>query len=162
MAEAVPNALESSPESGRPFGSLKEGVHVFPLHIYYEDTDAAGLVYFANYLKFTERARTDMLRMLGIGHTDLWKSQGVGFAVVHCEAQFLAPARLDDQLEVHTRFVELRGASLSAVQTVCRQGVDLVRVRTRLACIEQGGRAKRLPAALRTSLEPLCHAEPMA
>ena len=162
MVEARSDILESQPEGARPFGSFKGGLHVFPLHIYYEDTDAAGLVYFANYLKFTERARTDMLRMLGIGHADLRNAQGIGFAVVRCEAQFLAPARLDDRLEVYTQFTELRGASLSAIQVVRRDRTDLVRVRTRLACIEQGGRAKRLPAALRLSLEPFCHAEPIA
>jgi acyl-CoA thioester hydrolase len=162
MVEVLSKAPELYREGESPFGSFEGKTHVFPLRIYYEDTDAAGLVYFANYLKFTERARTDMLRMLGIGQRDLWNDQGIGFAVVRCDAQFLAPARLDDRLDVHTRVIELRGASLSALQVVRRDRTDLVRVRTRLACIEQGGRAKRLPALVRSSLEPFCQAEPIA
>ena len=81
---------------GEGFG---DGVHHHPLRVYYEDTDAGGVVYYANYLKFAERARTEMLRDLGIDHSELMDNEGVAFAVRHCTMDFLAPARLDDVLD---------------------------------------------------------------
>src|SRR5215469_16865116 len=74
--------------------------HTLPLRVYYEDTDAAGMVYHANYLKFAERGRSEMLRSLGFPHRKLGAEHGVGFAVRRCAIEYIAPARLEDDLTV--------------------------------------------------------------
>jgi acyl-CoA thioester hydrolase len=136
-------------------GERKDGVHVFVLRVYFEDTDATGIVYNANYLKFAERARTEMLRGLGVEHSRMIGEEGRAFAVRRCTAEFLKPARLDDLLEVHTRLLTVCGASFDLVQDIKRQGVNLVTLRFGLACITVSGRATRLPPALRTTLANL-------
>ncbi len=132
-----------------------KGVHVFSVRVYFEDTDATGIVYNSNYLKFAERARTEMLRELGAEHSQMIDGEGRAFAVRRCAAEFMKPARLDDLLEVHTRLKALRGASLDLTQDIKRQGVDLVALDFRLACMSMAGRATRIPPALRASLENL-------
>ena len=132
-----------------------DGVHVFSMRVYYEDTDAAGIVYYANYLKFAERARTEMLRALGTNQSRLSAEDGIAFTVRQCIADFLKPARLDDRLEVHTRVTEVGGASLSADQAVRGEAGELVRLGVRLACTNTSGRPARLPKALRASLQDL-------
>ena len=136
-----------------PPGVFDGAAHVFPLRVYYEDTDAAGIVYYANYLRFAERARTEMMRSLGLNHSGMMAEEGVVFAVRHCTADFLAPARLDDWLEVVTRITGLRGASLGMEQWVRRDGADLVRMSLKLACMTLAGRPSRIPATLRAHLE---------
>ena len=123
--------------------------HVFPLRVYYEDTDAGGIVYYANYLRFAERARTEYLRAVGADHQSLLAKDDVAFTVRQCNVDYLRPAFLDDPLEVHTRFTDVRGASLHAEQVVRRDGDELVRLLVRLACVGSDGRPKRLPKALR-------------
>ena len=135
-----------------PSGAMDGGVHVYPLRVYYDDTDAAGIVYYANYLRMAERARTEMLRMIGADHTGLARDDGISIAVRRCEVDYLEPARLDDELCVRTRITALGGASMWAEQIVRRAGADLARLTVRLACIGPGGRAARFPAALRTAL----------
>ncbi len=136
-------------------------VHVFPLRVYYEDTDAAGIVYYANYLRFAERARTEMLRELGTEQSRLMHDQGIGFTVRRCEVDYLSPARLDDRLEVRTRLLAAKGASLAALQVVSRIGEngpdELARLSVQLACINQAGRPRRLPDGLRRKLGPFVH-----
>ncbi|MBI2979043.1 MAG: tol-pal system-associated acyl-CoA thioesterase [Rhodospirillales bacterium] len=129
------------------------GVHVFPVRVYYEDTDAAGVVYYANYLRFAERARTEMLRGLGGGSRELMETQGLAFAVRRCSMEFMKPAWLDDLLEVETRLTDIGGASLVAVQRVKRQSTELVRMEMTLACLSTAGKPARLPPALRTRLK---------
>jgi acyl-CoA thioester hydrolase len=119
--------------------------HRYPVRVYYEDTDAAGIVYYANYLKFAERARTEMLRELGIGHRAMLEAQGVAFAVRRCNVDYMAPARLDDMLEVRTRITGLRGAAIEAEQIVARDNDQLVRLNVMLVCIGPGGNARRIP-----------------
>jgi len=136
-------------------GRIEHGLHVLPLRVYWEDTDAAGIVYYANYLKFTERARTDMLRLLGINQSALLADEGLAFAVRECVLEYLKPARLDDEIEVHSRITELGGVRLGADQAVKRDGLDLVRSRVRLACIDMTGRPRRLPTSVREALAPL-------
>ncbi len=131
--------------------------HVCPVRVYYEDTDAEGIVYYANYLKFAERGRTEMLRAAGIAHPTLWANHGVGFAVRNMTADYLKPAKLDDVLAVHSRLINLRGASMSAEQIVRRADEDLVRLTVRLACIDRNGRPKRLPDLFRTALDSYRH-----
>ena len=138
-------------------GRFAEGVHVFPVRIYYEDTDAGGVVYYANYLRFAERARTEMLRALGVEGARLADTDGVAFAVRHCAADFVRPARLDDLLEVRTRLLGVGGASLRAEQTVFRGAEPLVRLELKLACTGRSGRTARMPKDLRSSLEGICN-----
>lgn len=139
----------SAPGAGRLAG---EG-HILPLRVYYEDTDVSGFVYYANYLKFIERGRTDFLRLAGVNHSTLWNEHGLALTIRHCEIDYLAPARLDDEIEVHTRLTGLRGASLEAEQVVKRDSTELARGRVRIACIGRTGRAARLPAEIRDQLK---------
>lgn len=132
-------------------------VHICPVRVYYEDTDSEGIVYYANYLKFAERGRTEMLRTAGIVHPTLWETHGVGFAVRSMTADYLKPARLDDALTVHSRLLSLHGASMSAEQVVKRDGEELVRLTVRLACIDREGKPARLPEPLRAALGPYTH-----
>lgn len=139
-----------------------EGVrHVYPVRVYYEDTDAAGIVYHANYLRFAERARTEMMRCLGTEHRSLMQSDGVAFAVCSLDTEFYQPARLDDPLSVETRVDEVGGASMRLTQTVIGpagesgEPIMLVQMAVRLACIDGGLRPARLPAAVRTALREL-------
>lgn len=134
------------PSASRAAASAVE--HVFPFRVYYEDTDAAGIVYYANYLKFAERARTEMLRARGFDHRQLDAKDGVVFAVRACSADYLLPARLDDALEVHTRVTHVGGATLDADQDITRDDAVLTRLKIRLACINRAGRPARIPAAL--------------
>ncbi|MCH7486021.1 MAG: tol-pal system-associated acyl-CoA thioesterase [Proteobacteria bacterium] len=134
-------------------GASPEGIHVYPVRVYYEDTDCAGIVYYANYLKYAERARTEMLRDLGGESARLMKTEGLAFAVRRCEVDFFKPARLDDLLSVETRLLEVGGASLVADQRVKRDNAELVRMELKLACMSVDGRPARLPAAVRSRLE---------
>ena len=129
-------------------------IHVHPVRVYYEDTDAFGVVYYANYLKYAERARTEMMRGLGYENSGLM-ADGLAFAVRHCTVDYIKPALLDDHLDVHTRMLEVGGATLRAEQIVRRNGDDLARMEIRLACIKRSGRPGRIPKDLRASLAAL-------
>jgi acyl-CoA thioester hydrolase len=134
-------------------GHVRDGRHVLPLRVYYEDTDSGGLVYYANYLKFAERARTEMLRLAGFDHGALSDRFGVAFVVRDCTVSYRSPARLDDLLEVRSRFLEVGGASLTAEQVISRETAELARLDVRLACMTGGGRPSRIPNPLREALE---------
>src|SRR5215475_7971601 len=103
-----------------PSGHITDGVHVLPLRIYYEDTDAAGIVYYANWLRFLERGRTELLRLLGQQHSALRENRGINWVVRRCTIDYLKPARLDDVIDVVTRCGALRGASLDLLQEARR------------------------------------------
>ena len=133
--------------------------HRFPVRVYYEDTDAAGIVYYANYLKFAERARSELLREIGHAPAALAATQGLQFAVRRCLVEYRKPARLDDLLEVETSLIELGGATLDALQVVRRDGAPLTEIRARLACLTRAGRASRLPPGLRAALQPYLQTE---
>jgi acyl-CoA thioester hydrolase len=139
-----------------------EGIrHVYPVRVYYEDTDAAGIVYYANYLRFAERARTEMMRCLGTEHRSLMQDDGLAFAVRSLDTEFFQPARLDDPLTVETRVDAVGGASMSLTQTVlgcideAGAPVALVQMAVRLACIEGDLRPARLPRVVRAALTEL-------
>src|SRR5690349_2633990 len=93
-------------------GRIVGDTHYFPVRVYYEDTDAGGLVFHANYLLYAERARTELLRLGGVEHRRLAAELGVFFAIRRCEIDYRAPARLDDALEVETKITDIRGASM--------------------------------------------------
>jgi acyl-CoA thioester hydrolase len=126
--------------------------HSLPLRVYYEDTDAAGMVYHANYLKFAERGRSEMLRSLGFGHRRLGAESGVGFTVRRCSVDYHAPARLEDALTVDTRLAGIGAATLSVHQQIRRDDEVLVDLDIIVACIGRNGRPRRLPSALRAVL----------
>lgn len=129
--------------------------HVYNLRVYWEDTDAGGLVYHANYLKFAERARTEMLRHLGIEQEKLRGDTGMLFVVRRLVADYLQPARLDDELAVATRVKHLGGASLDLDQEVRRGDRPLVRLALRIACLGRDGKPSRLPAAIAATFASL-------
>ncbi len=128
------------------------GVHRFFIRVYYEDTDAAGIVYYANYLKYVERARTEMMRFYGFEHEKSRQSDGIAFIVRRAGLEYLAPARLDDWLVVETRVKEIGGASILLAQDVKRDEVLLVGATILIACIGRNGRPIRLPPELRAVL----------
>ncbi len=134
-------------------GRLVDGGHVLALRVYYEDTDISGFVYYANYLKFMERGRTDFLRLVGVEHSALWHEYKRSLTVKSCEIEYFSPARLDDRIEVHTYLAELRGATMQADQLVRREATELSLARVRIACIDDRGGAARLPRAIRDQLE---------
>jgi acyl-CoA thioester hydrolase len=110
------------------------------------------MVYHANYLKFAERGRSEMLRSLGFGHRRLGSEDGVGFAVRRCSVDYLAPARLEDALTVDTTLEGVGAATLTVRQQIRRDGELLVDLDILVACIGRDGRPRRLPSALRAVL----------
>jgi acyl-CoA thioester hydrolase len=106
------------------------------VRVYYEDTDAAGVVYYANYLRFIERARTDWLRQLGFDQKQLLASRGIAFAVRSLEAEYLKPARLDDELVVSATIVSVGGVQMMFEQTVTRGDEVLFTAKVRVACFD--------------------------
>jgi len=133
---------------GRVEDQAEGKTHVFPLQVYWEDTDAGGIVYYANYLKFTERARTDMLRGLGINQQQMMTEEGANFVVRACEIEYLRPAKMEDQLTVVTRLTDLRGASMRMAQDIYRDNEKLVTTEVRVACLGTDGRPQRLSSAI--------------
>jgi acyl-CoA thioester hydrolase len=124
--------------------------HELPVRVYYEDTDAAGIVYHANYLKFAERGRTEFLRSVGFDHRVLADQHGLVFAVSRCVTEFVMPARLDDLLLVQTRVEAVRGARLELDQSVSRDRAPVARLAVTLAILDRTAmRPKRLPEELR-------------
>ncbi|MGP9805864.1 tol-pal system-associated acyl-CoA thioesterase [Paracoccus sp. NSM] len=128
--------------------------HRIRLRVYYEDTDLAGIVYYANYLKFIERGRSDWLRDLGLDQRALKEDQGLVFAVRRVEADYLAPARFEDMLDVTTALAEMRPARLILTQEVLRDGAALFRASVTIVCLDASGRPVRLPDRLRRLLAP--------
>ncbi len=127
----------------------------FALRVYYEDTDLAGIVYYANYLRFIERARTEWVRDLGIDQTALRDATGIVFAVRRIEADYLRPARFDDVLQVRTSLITLTAARILLAQTVWRGDVLVFEARVTLVCLTPRGTPARLPASIRARLVPV-------
>jgi acyl-CoA thioester hydrolase len=128
--------------------------HRFPIRVYYEDTDAGGIVYHAAYLLFAERARTEFLRSIGWPHDRLRRETGCLWAVRHLEIGYRQPARLDDALLVVTALSRLRGASVEGTQSIRRGDQELAHLVLRLAVLGPDGRPARVPAALRDAILP--------
>ena len=130
-------------------GYTRGETHVLPVRVYYEDTDAGGVVYHANYLRFCERGRTDFLRLRGISQSAM---PDRFFVVRRMDCEFQRPARLDDLLAVETRLVDAAGARLDLLQEVRRDGERLFQARVTIALVDQRGRPQRLAAELRQAL----------
>lgn len=124
----------------------------FQTRVYYEDTDMAGIVYYANYLKFIERARTEWVRGLGVDQNRLKADEGVVFAVRRVEADYVSPARFDDLLTVETRIAGVTPARLMLDQQVLRGETRLFTARVTIVALGAAGRPTRLPAEFRRKL----------
>lgn len=133
-------------------GAAAGGPHRFQVRVYYEDTDAGGVVYHASYLRFAERARTELLRAFGFDHRELWARFGGLLAVRRLAIDYRAPARLDDLLEVETEPLRMGGARLELVQTIRRGPDTLARLEVEIVFLGSDGRPLRLPAPLRAAL----------
>lgn len=131
--------------------------HRFALRVYYEDTDLAGIVYYANYLKFIERARSEWVASLGVDQMALKARDGIVFAVRRVEADFLRPARFGDDLVVETLLHSLGGARILLDQTVLRGAERLFSASVTLVCLTDDGHAARLPPDLRARLSGPLH-----
>ncbi|QXX75199.1 tol-pal system-associated acyl-CoA thioesterase [Methylovirgula sp. HY1] len=128
--------------------------HIFPVRVYYEDTDFSGVVYHASYLRFLERGRTEFLRAHGIHQTALFDAAAgtsLAFAVRKMGIEFLKPARMDDELNIETRIAKIGGASIEMVQRILRDKEPLVVADVRIAAVAKD-RAQRLPPAILAKL----------
>ena len=126
----------------------------YSVRVYYEDTDAGGVVYYANYLKFVERARTEFLREIGIPHEDIKKKWSVEFVVRSSLIDYIKPAFLDDLLEVRTYCVEVRGASSTLKQVVLKEDTLIVDTTIKIACISmENSRAVKMPSDIRVAFD---------
>ena len=122
--------------------------HFGPIRVYYEDTDMAGIVYYANYLKYIVRARSDWVRQMVLDQNAM-RQDGLVFVVRRVEADYHTPARFDDELEVVTKVEQARGARLVMTQEVRRDANLLFHARVTVACVDAAGRVARLPASIR-------------
>lgn len=127
----------------------------FGLRVYYEDTDLAGIVYYANYLRFLERGRTEALIALGIDQRQLRAEQGIVFAVRHVEIDYLSPSFLQDDLTVTTATRTIGGSRVVLAQDVLRGADILARATVTVVCLGADGRPRRVPEAVRTALATL-------
>lgn len=123
--------------------------HLWQVRVYYEDTDLAGIVYYANYLRFIERGRTEWVRTLGVDQGRMKAETGVVFAVRRIEADYLVPARFDDVLTVETVVREVGGARIVLDQVVRREDEQLFTAVVTLVAIGPEGRPARIPAEFR-------------
>ncbi len=126
--------------------------HRLTARVYYEDTDAAGLVYYANYLRFAERGRTEFLREAGFNHHQVLKEFNLYLVVRRAEVDYLSPARLDDLLDIQTEIGEVRSASLTMKQIISCEGKNLAQISVVLVSINPCGKPVRMPPQLRQIL----------
>ncbi|WP_264212709.1 tol-pal system-associated acyl-CoA thioesterase [Leisingera thetidis] len=123
-------------------------IHEFPVRVYYEDTDMGGIVYHANYLRFIERARSDWVRGIGVDQNAMRES-GLIYVVRRIEADYLAPAKFDEELLVTTSMHNATPARMVLNQEVARDGRPLFRAQVTIVCITTEGKPARLPAEIR-------------
>lgn len=126
-------------------------MHALPIRVYYEDTDAGGVVYYANYLKFAERGRTDWLRDLGIHQAELRERSGLFFVVRHCEIDYLAAGKLDDLLTVESRLLRMSNTSIAMHQIVRRDADQavLAEMKVTVVCVNETLKPARIPQEIR-------------
>ena len=136
-------------------GCFDGAIHRYALRVFYEATDAGGVVYHANYLRWLERARSDMLRLLGIDQRAALDEGKGAYTVSELAIRYLVPARLDDLVEVESRVEDLRAASCRMVQRVFRGDAALTEARLRIGFVDPAGRPKRQPDAWRKAFATL-------
>ena len=139
----------SEPTMGRFDGKT----HILPARVYYEDTDVSGIVYHANYLRMMERGRSEFLRLVGIHHMVMMAGEEpVAWTIRRMEIDYAKPARLDDALEIHTRYRTLTGARLTGEQWVRCKGAGLVTAKIEAALITMTGKPRRIPEDVKAKL----------
>ncbi len=126
--------------------------HLFPIRVYYEDTDMGGIVYHANYLRYIERARSDWVRTLG-NDQNAMKEAGLVWVVRKIEAEYLNTAKFDDQLQVETKVASLSGVRLTMNQLITRGETEIFRASVTAVCMSVEGRPTRLPAEIRALMQ---------
>jgi acyl-CoA thioester hydrolase len=151
-------ATELEPHSGRFDGPR----HLFAVRVYYEDTDLSGIVYHANYLRWFERARSDLLRLLGIDQRAAMEAEQGVYSVAELTIRYRAPARLDDAVTIETEALELGAASVRLRQRALRGGDLLAEAEIRVGFVSPDGRPQRQPAAWREAFAPLLPRESAA
>src|SRR4030042_3049098 len=122
--------------------------HTLKMKIYYEDTDAGGVVYYANYRRYLERARTEFLLGKGIDVAE-YHNKGYLFAVIHVDIHYKRPARLGEIIEVSTEIIEMTNATINLKHQILREGTLLVEANVRVACIDKEGKPRRLPESFK-------------
>ncbi len=143
--------------------AIRNGRHHYALRVYYEDTDAGGIVYHANYLRFAERARTETLRDLGVPHAEMVRDCKLMFVVRRAKLDYLRPARLDDSLELVTEPVELRAAVIKLRQDIRGPLGSCAVAEIELACVMlDGTKPARIPPRWRAAFETMLAARPPA
>lgn len=135
-------------------GTFNGRIHLYPLHIFYEDTDFSGVVYHANYLRFLERARSSFLNLLGITHANLWAEHHLAFTIKNITIDYKTPAQVDDHLVIHTTYDYLKGARLLISQTCYRGDAVIVSAKVEAASITAEGKPVRSPEFLLKALAP--------
>ena len=136
-----------------PGGLIDGPRHLFAVRAYYEDTDLSGIVYHANYLRWFERARSDLLRLLGIDQRAEIEAGGGAYAVADLHIRYVRPARLDDTVVIESRCTELGAASVRIVQRATREGEFVAEQKVRVGFIDPQGRPRRQPAEWRAAFE---------
>lgn len=126
--------------------------HLFPIRVYYEDTDMGGIVYHANYLRYIERARSDYVRNIG-NDQNAMKDAGIVWVVRKIEAEYLNTAKFDDELQVETVITDLTGVRLTMDQLITRGDTEIFRARVMAVCMNRDGRPTRLPAEIRALMQ---------
>lgn len=139
----------------RNSGRFEGGIHHLDIPVYYEDTDAGGVVYYANYLRFAERGRTEALQLAGVNHIDLMRDHAVWFVARRCVVDYFKPGKLDDMLTVHTSIIEMKNTSLLMRQDISRSGERIARVDAFMVCVNSDVKPQRIPEPVREAL--LCH-----
>jgi acyl-CoA thioester hydrolase len=147
--------MPPEPDPGPSPGRLDGREHILPVRVYYEDTDFTGVVYHGSYVRFFERGRTDFLRLAGIGHAAmLERPDPLAFTVTRLAIDFRRAARIDDALEVRTRYDAARGPRLFVSQRILGGGELFAEAKVEAACIDLSGRARKPPADLVAALKP--------
>jgi acyl-CoA thioester hydrolase len=139
-------------------GTVRDGVHRLPVRVYFEDTDTARMVYHANYLRYMERARTELLRLIGVSQFESMherSSDVMGFAVKSCHVEYRTPARLDDLLEVRTVNNGIGAAYIDFGQDIWRDETPIAEAQVRVVCLDHRGKPRRQPADLVARLNTL-------
>jgi acyl-CoA thioester hydrolase len=141
-----------APEPGG--GCIEGNAHIFPVRVYYEDTDFSGFVYHASYLRFMERGRSDFLRLCGFGHQSLLNAaEALFWTVRSITIEFLRPARIEDALTVRTAVIRISGARMFLDQSIARAGEAMTSAEVEVCLINSAGRPRRVPEHVRKQLE---------
>jgi len=142
---------DDAPHSGR----IVDGVHVFPVRVHWEDTDAGGIVYHASYLRFMERGRSEMLRVLGLDQTEFLKVHGINYVVTRLEIDYRSPALFDMALQVCTSVEKVGHSRLDLTQTITSKERTLTEAYVRCAGVGSNGKPSAAPEAVRSLFKPM-------